>query len=106
MSLINKVTYAVKRTAEGSYTNGVHNSGSVTNLTIKGNCQPVSGDDIIQLSEGDRKKQLLKIYTEEELKVNDVVTVDGKPYEAHPAKNYTRQNRLNHYKTILILKDT
>ena len=106
MSLKNKATYNVQRKAEGSYTNGVFNEGASSIFTVKGNCQPVSGDDILQIPEGDRKRQLLKIYTEDELMVNDIVTVDGKEFEAHPVENWARQERLNHYKTILILKDT
>jgi len=106
MSLINKETYAVKRTATGSYTDGIFVAGAVTNLTVKGNCQPVSGNEILQISEGDRKRQVIKIYTTEELMLNDIVTVDNKEFEAHPIENWSRQGKLQHYKTFLMLKDT
>ena len=106
MSLRNKVTYAVTRKATGSYPNGVYAEGPTTNFNITGNCQPVSGDEILQIAEGDRKKQILKLYSSTELRKNDVVTVDNKPFEANPVEDWTRQGRLQHYKIILILKDT
>ena len=104
MSLISKATYAVTRKT-GSYIDGIYVPGTDSNFSVKGNCQPVSGEDVLQISEGDRTKQLLKIYTKTELKINDIVTVDSKLFEAHPVQNWTRQVRLAHYKTILILKD-
>lgn len=105
MSLIDKVEYQVERIAEGSHSGGVYTPGTSSNFTIKGNLQPLSGNEILQLPEGDRQRQSLWLYSRTELKVNDIVTADGKSYEVQPVEDWTRQRRLPHYKARIMLKD-
>lgn len=105
MSLISKASYDISRTTEGSFSAGVYIPGATSTFTIKGNIQPLSGAEILQLPEADRKRQSMWLYTKEELLENDIITVNGKPYEIHPVEDWTRQGRLQHYKSRIMLKD-
>jgi hypothetical protein len=106
MSLIKKAIYSVERPGPVSYTDGVGSRSASTFFEIRGNAQPLNGKELLQLAEGDRKRQNLKLYTTTGLLPNDLVTIDsGKPFEVQNEENWTRQNRLNHYKLRIMRLD-
>ena len=106
MSLIDKATYSVERPGVTSYSAGVGSKAASTTFTIKGNAQPLSGNELLQLSEGDRQRQNMKLYTKTELMVNDLVTIDsGNAFEVQNVEDWTRQIRLPHYKARIMRVD-
>lgn len=106
MSLIDKAEYEVERPGAVSHSGGVSSNAASTYFTIKGNAQPLNGNELLQLPEGDRQRQNMKLYTKTELKANDLVTIDsGKAFEVQNDQNWTRQNRLQHYKLRIMRVD-
>lgn len=105
MSLINKATYSVERPGATSYSGGVGSKAVSTTFTIKGNAQPLNGNELLQLPEGDRQRQNLKLYTKTLLQINDIVTVDGIPFEVQNVEDWTRQIRLPHYRARIMKVD-
>ena len=75
---LNMESITVTRTAEGSYVNGRYIPGASQAETAEGNIQPLTGEELQQLSEGDRERHVLKIYTAYALENGDIVTkADG-----------------------------
>jgi len=104
MSLLNKETVAVKRYAT-TYTKGRPVKTLSSSFTARGNIQPLSGKEVLQLPEGDRTSENLWMYTATEIAVNDEITRLGKVYEARESQNWSTQGMLQHYKVRLVKKD-
>lgn len=70
------------------------------------NVQPLNGKETLQLSEGDRTRQTLKIYSDDAIPANAIVTrnVDGLKYEVLKRDHWIVQN-IPHYKAIVALLD-
>ncbi len=107
MRLINEKTFSVSRPplSGGSYSGGVHVPGSSTNVKIKGSIHALTGKDVNQLAPGDKISHGLILLSRDLMKVNDIITVDGEPFEVRPVKNRTRHNVLNHYRSIIMKVD-
>jgi hypothetical protein len=92
----------ITRTAAGTYTDGRYVPGSSQDLDARGNIQPLSGIELQQLPEGDRQKEVKKIYTAFALQNSDVVTrQDGIQYEVQAVEDWTAFNQ-PHYKARLV----
>lgn len=74
---------------------------------ILANVQPLNGKEVLQLSEGDRTCQTLKIYTDDPIALNAIVTrdIDGLKYEVLKVDHWVFQN-IPHYKAIVALLDS
>jgi hypothetical protein len=93
---------SVLRAAEGSYVMGRFVPGAAQALDARGNIQPLSGKELQQLSEGDRQREVKKIYTAFALENGDVVIrADGMRYEVQAVQNWTAF-ALPHYKALLM----
>jgi hypothetical protein len=104
--LYNKATYSVERPGVTTYSGGVATESASTTFKIKGNAQPLTGNELLQLPEGDRQRQNMKLYTKTELQVNDLVTIDsGNAFEVQNVEDWTRQIRLPHYKARIMRLD-
>ena len=93
-------TATVCRECKGYYKDGHYVKGKVSKHTIKASIQPATGKEILQLAEGDRMKQVLSVYTYDEIKVNDTMIRDSLEYEMQKV-----EKRMNHYKGTAVLKD-
>ncbi len=72
---MNGANYRVRRTATGSYDNtGVYQDGVQTVITVFASVQPLTGDDIERIPEGDRTKDMWKVYAADELRIHDEKT--------------------------------
>ena len=92
----------VTRTAEGSYVSGRYVAGASEELEAAGNIQPLSGKELMQLAEGDRQREIQKIYTAFSLQNGDVVTrADGIRYEVQAVEDWTSFNQ-PHFKARLM----
>lgn len=80
-------TYTVTRYAAGDYVAGKLTAGSTSTLSISASVQPVSGQELQRLPEGERVKDWLYVYTPTELntregkKAADKISIDGANYE-------------------------
>jgi hypothetical protein len=110
MSLLDNEAITIKRYAEGTYDEyGNYTDGTETVITgEKGSIQPISGKEVLQVPEGDRFKQIYKLYTSYQVLVNDIIVrvSDSIEYEVKSVSNYASFGMLQHYKAILYLKDS
>jgi len=102
MTLLENETITITRKAAGSYVNGLYVDGAETVTSIAANVQPLSGSQILQLAEADRKRESWAIFTESEIRVNDLVTRGGKTYEVQRVEDF-RNQPVPHYEGIMLL---
>lgn len=75
-------------------------------FSIKANVQPVTGFEILQVAEADRTRQVLNVWTDTELCVDDKILRDGAKYEVQAVENWDQtKTRLSHYKARAIKID-
>ena len=79
-------------------------SPQIENGSGKGNIQPVSGNEILQVPEGDRTRQLLNIYTATELRHEDVVIRKGIRYEVQLVEDWTMSGDCISYFKVRVVK--
>lgn len=58
-------------------------------LTSKGNAQPLSGLEILQVPEADRTRQVLNWFTKDKLELKDIVTRKGDDFEVQTVEDWT-----------------
>lgn len=106
MSLINNEILSVTRTSESDdYVEGAHVAGTDSVFKIECNVQPVTGNALLQLSDGERNRQPLSLFTKTEMKIKDVVTRRGIPYEVLRVEDWTGHGPLSHYAATMVTKD-
>jgi hypothetical protein len=92
----------VMRTSQGEYVAGRYVPGDSQTFEAFGNIQPLNGKELLQLPEGDRDRQAVKIYTAFALENNDTVTrADGINYEVQAVEDWTAFHQ-PHYKARLM----
>lgn len=88
-------TYTVTREAVGSYVNGDWTPGSESTFTVDADLQPLSGNDLKVLPEGQHGEELQKMYLATELftakdtVAPDKVTIDGAFWRVINVRKYT-----------------
>lgn len=108
MSLLKNESFTVRREGSGgSYVKGHRVSASDDLLKGQGSIQPLNGKEIIQLSDSDRIRQAVKIYTPFVFQPNDILirTSDNAEFEVQKSENWQVFNMLQHYKALAFLKD-
>lgn len=105
MRLIDKETFSVERPGATTHSGGVSSKAASTSFTIKGNAQPLSGKELLQLPEGDRQRQNKKLFTRTEIRNDDLITIGGVPFEVQTVEDWTRQIRLPHYEARIMKVD-
>ncbi len=102
MGLLDNESITVKRKAAGSYLNGHYVAGAEAEYSALASVQPLSGEEIMQSPEADRKRESLKVFTTSELKVNDTVTRSGRDYEVQKVMDFSA-HRIPHYEAVMLL---
>lgn len=101
-------TYPVARQVASSYDeNGrLVDAGAITNLEITAVVQPVSGDDLKQLAEGQMPSDRRVVFSLEELRTRtpandpDLITIDGRAWEVVNVETWTSRGE-THWKAIV-----
>jgi len=97
LKLFKSETITVKRqTNLGEFDDrtGLPVSPTFQELSFQGNVQPISGQELLQMPEGDRKRQVLNVFTDFELKNEDIVLRKGSEYEVRTSEDWD-QSLLN-----------
>lgn len=105
MSLLRHETIIVTRDVNSFTNEGRPQTDSSSAFSTEANIQPLKGDEILQLPDGDRERDNYWCYTDVELKVNDEVTRDGKKFEVHPVEDWSRASILVHYRSRIMSKE-
>ena len=108
--MLGATTYTVKRTGPGSYDTGVFVPGAETTFDIVGSLQPLSGTELLMLTEGERRRARWKMYSFAELRIAELseqtaadrVVVNGAELEVHSVAAYQNCGALDHYKYVLV----
>ncbi len=82
-----------------------------TSSTVRASVQPMNGEDVQLLPEGNRHADMLKLYTKSELRTADQhagtpadrVVIDGKTYEVKESARYRTHQR--HYRAVVARVD-
>lgn len=114
LPLTGSTEIVVTSSGQGTWVKGAYQKGASTQKTISANVQPVmKGTDTLLVPEGDRSKEIIKIYTEYELKSRteggssneaDIIEYSGKTYEVMRVISY-KMGILNHYKAIAVRRE-
>jgi len=73
MGLLKNEEVVIIRPVGGSYTKGHYVALDPFITTILASVQPINGDELLLLSEGNRKGGTLKFYSESEIKTDDIL---------------------------------
>ena len=105
MSLLLNETVSVNRFSNSFTDEGRPQTDSTTAKTIKANIQPLKGNEILALPEGERERENNWCYTDFQLVVNDEVTRLDKKFTVKTVENWSVFGSLQHFKCRLISKD-
>lgn len=108
--LLGEREVTVTRFAPGSYTNGRWVKGTGATSTILMSVQPLNGEELSFLPEGNRSDKIQKGYTRSFVQTanqnegidSDIITVDGEDYEVTQVQRYSAKQP--HYKCKLVRK--
>jgi len=96
MTILFTSSYPVLRSSPGQHIKGKYVRGPSVTVSIEATWQPVSGKDLLNLTELQRTKNTIKIYSEDELvgldplaKTSaDIITINGLRFEIQNVKYY------------------
>lgn len=99
----------IRNNSSGSYVNGKYVEGTTEEFYIQGSAQPVTGEELLNLPEAQRKRGVIKLYTQTKLNVVDtnnkrqcdLLEYRDENYEVHEVKDYS-DYFFTHYKILLI----
>lgn len=93
MSIIENEKITITRKTGGTYTNGHRDNTSQvsTDIKAKASIQELTGAEILQLPESDRRRHTLYFYSTTEIKGNDIILREskGKKYEILAAQDWS-----------------
>lgn len=109
MSILGQESLTFKRFAAGSRgTDGRWTDGAATSTTLLGSVQPMNGNDLSTLPEGERSRRGRKVYTTTELRTvdqaagtaADQLQIDGEWWEVRSVAN--ERSVIAHYKVLVL----
>jgi hypothetical protein len=114
LTLNGQVEIEVNRSSGGTRIKGVYKPNLPTAITMQANIQPIlKSTDTMLMPEGDRSKEMVKVYTTEALiqrtegvspTQGDTFVFDGKTWEVMRVVGY-KMGVLNHYKAICVRRE-
>jgi hypothetical protein len=100
--------------APGAFVDGIWQPAAMADTSITASVQPASGDDLLQLPEGNRTADTLKIFTTSELRNEndltktdpDILLIDGRQYAVHNVKTWpSGVGDLAHYECLAVRRN-
>ncbi len=70
----------------------------------RGNIQPISGKEILQVDEGDRKRGVRNLFTKTEIKEDSTILFKDIEYEVRTVEDWD-QGKLSHFKCRIVRID-
>ena len=107
MGILGQESITVNRDPGGSFVGGYYTPGVAVPLTgISASFQPVMGDELLELAEGDRNRQAKRFFSTFQFKKNDLITQvkTGSKFEVKTVEDFDGY-RLPHFTGIALLVD-
>lgn len=107
LGLLHKQTCTVKRRdlSKDYWENGkLYNNGVDTLFMASGSPQPLTGEEVLQLTETDRKRKILNFYTTDNIQTNDIIELKDGSYEVQAVNNWEAY-RFKHKKARIAFVD-
>lgn len=104
-------TVVVSRFEAGEWVKGVYEKGAESILEIQASVQPLDPNELLQLPEGRRTHESIKIFTDIELHTAntttgeqaDMLEIDGIQFEIHKVERWMLPGSAqNHYKVVAV----
>lgn len=104
----------VTRFEPGRYDDaGVYQAGPSAQIMVRAAVLPLTGRELVTLPEGERNREHIKIYTEDELftadeaafQPADIVHWAGREFKVTGVQHRTEIHELAHYRSVAVLKD-
>lgn len=91
ISLLRTTTINISRRAAGSIGSDGHTTEGAQSIfsNVAVDVQPIKGNEVLQLPEGDRKKENIWIFSSTQLLVDDMVTYKTIKYEVQTSEDWT-----------------
>lgn len=105
--LIKNEQLTVKRMTNNGYydpIDGMPIAPEYSELTIYGNVQPVTGEELLQMEEGDRTRNVFNLFTETKLSGDDTVIRNDVEFEVRLNEDWDQQS-LGHNFVRIVQKD-
>lgn len=104
-------TFTVKRYAAGEYIDGHYMPGAESLIEIIASIQPASPYEILQLPEGQRTKEAIKVYTTTGLRQTieaqevkgDRIAYKGRLYEVQKVSTWESFTDIPHFKAMAVM---
>lgn len=93
-------SFEVIRSKGFDFVKGRPVSKGESSFSIKGNIQPLTGNEILRLDEGDRTRDMFNLWTKSTLEKHDVVCFSGRKYQVEMVENWQ-----NHQKCRIVKVD-
>ena len=94
------MTFVVHRNDGYEFVKGRPQVSGKTSFSIKGNLQPLTGNEILRLEEGDRTRDQFNLWTKTRLMKHDVVIHESRKYQVEIVEEWQ-----NHYKARIVRMD-
>lgn len=115
MSWLSTRIFTVTRYEQGEWVEGKFEKGDETSFDIDGSVQPASPNELLSLSEGERQRETLKVYTDTLLRtaneatgeIADEIDIAGVLFQVRKVSHWVAPGgvSLTHYKAILQKKN-
>lgn len=93
--LMQRMAIPVVRENRITWAEGIPYSDRKTDFEVRGIIFPLNGRDLLLVPEGDRYSENVWVYTQGDIKVNDLLIYNGAPFEVQNVQNWDsyRQGR-------------
>jgi hypothetical protein len=88
--LLSMMTVQIRRQPRGRFIHGHYEPGPESEFEINASVQPLGGRELMQLPEGDRKRQPKMVFTKSRLQPNDIMLYECNRYEIQKVEDWTK----------------
>jgi len=103
MNLLNTHSITVKRETDKSYFSGGKKHYKTVDMLIEASVQPITGNDLNQLKDFAQDLEKIKIWSDDEVKLNDLIVYENVTFRVIKVKDYTKfPVSINHFERMCV----
>ena len=105
--LFDRDSFSVKRFSGSDYDEdtGLPVENELATFVGKGAIQPLTGRELLQLEEGDRKKRHMWLWTFTEIILEDVIEFEAESFEVRSVEKWDDLEFAPYFKARMVLRD-